>query len=96
MNEKKEPHLNPPAPPYAVHGVPEGYAGYPTVISPRVPSMSIAENKAREAQGEKDGQKENPAVHPPVSDPPVPNRAHTEMRTDFPSELPLRDKKTEM
>ena len=25
---------------------------------------------------------------PPVSDPPVPNRAHTELRTAFPRELP--------
>ncbi len=30
-------------------------------------------------------QKEN---DPPVSDPPVPNRAHTELRTAFPPELP--------
>lgn len=27
-------------------------------------------------------------VHPRVDDPPVPNRAHTEMRTDFPPEMP--------
>ena len=27
-------------------------------------------------------------VHPPVSDPPVPNRARTEMRTEFPPEIP--------
>ncbi len=30
-------------------------------------------------------------VHPPVSDPPVPNRAHTEMRTEFPPEFPQRE-----
>ena len=32
-------------------------------------------------------------VHPPVSDPPVPNRAHTELRADFPPELPQTDQR---
>ena len=35
---------------------------------------------------DKKRQKTDP-VHPPVSDPPVPNRAHTEMRTEFPPEI---------
>ena len=95
MNETHNKSANPPAPPRPSDDIPAGYAGYPTIISPRVPSMSIAENKAREAQEQKKREKENPAVHPPVSDPPVPNRAHTEMRTDFPAEVPLRDQKRE-
>ncbi len=42
------------------------------------------------------GQVAFPAKEPdgtPVTDPPVPNRAHTEMRTDFPPELPLQQEK---
>ncbi len=31
-------------------------------------------------------------VHPPVTDPPVPNRAHTELRTSFPPEMPYSDR----
>lgn len=31
---------------------------------------------------------EETPVRPRVDDPPVPNRAHTEMRTEFPPELP--------
>lgn len=37
-------------------------------------------------------EKPNPA-HPTVSDPPVPNRAHTEMVTEFPPEVPNLPKK---
>lgn len=36
--------------------------------------------------------KEDP-THPVVSDPPVPNRAHTEMRTEFPPEVPNKPPK---
>ena len=32
---------------------------------------------------------------PPVPDPTVPNRAHTEMRTDFPPEVPAREQTQE-
>ena len=32
-------------------------------------------------------------THLPVSDPPVPNRAHTEMRTEFPPEVPNKPPK---
>lgn len=31
-------------------------------------------------------------IHPLVSDPPVPNRAHTELRTSFPPEMPHSDR----
>lgn len=37
-------------------------------------------------------EKPNPA-HPTVSDPPVPNRAHTEMVTEFPPEVPNKPRK---
>ena len=45
------------------------------------------------------GKKESPPRHtpdpsdPPVPDPTVPNRAHTEMRTAFPQEVPERKSK---
>ena len=50
----------------------------------------------KEPSSRAENQKRQPATdptHPPVSDPPVPNRAHTEMRTEFPPEFPNAPKK---
>ena len=49
--------------------------------APRTPEKSITP----------DEKKGNP-VHPPTRDPAVPNRAHTEMRTEFPPEFPYAPK----
>lgn len=44
------------------------------------------------------GKKECPPApsDPPVPNPTVPNRAHTEMRGDYPPELPARPNKKEV
>ena len=58
----------------------------------KLPSLKLPAGTPWSVKEDFPGKGEDPS-DPPVPDPTVPNRAHTEMRTAFPPEMPVREKK---